>query len=241
MKIVSPYRPIEPYMPFHIELAKSGFDWLKALAMLRHSAASRASVETFAITDSVLPVPHYRYETNEPSLMVWIVEVSSAYIESTAFDQDTVMISPDALVLDRLDVFGGFDVGVIARQDKFANSHPLLNGLQFWPIASKEKLIVFYREALRIARNLSDAYKRWGADTQPLVQLLQPIVQGLHNRNGLVVKMFMHGRLMRTIGVLEKRALKAGFSVPSNRCTVLDFKARNKRYMEPYFKKVFGV
>lgn len=239
LKIVSPYRCITPYMPFHVEL-DSGW-WVEALRMLRVSGQKRAGVETFALTcDTNLPVPHYCYPTEEPLLMLWILEVSLAYMESEQFDQDTVFITPDALVIKSLDgLFSPkFDIAITRKPSPKFIAHPLMNGLQFWPIASREKLIAFQRTALAMARTLDDEEKRWGADTTPLVRLLGPIEEGLYERSGMRVRIFPSLQVLRTIGSTELRQLEQGL-IPEPRSVVMDFKTDRKQYMRPYFERVF--
>ena len=236
MKIVSAYKPMEPYMAFHIELARCGFDWVDALRMLRRSALTRAGVEVFAITDSELPVPHYRYLTREPLLMLWVLEVSLAYIESDDFDQDTVFLSPDSLVLRPLDLFGGFDIAVTARDPEISN--PLLNGLQWWSVAAKPKLARLYRAALQIARGLSEEEKAWGADTVPLVQLLGPFAPGLHRRGELDLRVFPVGTLS-TIEAISMQHIREGKPKSLN-SVVVDFKFWNKGHMVEFYQREFG-
>ena len=236
MRVVSAYHPIVPYTTCHIGLADLGFDWIEALRMLAYSAKVRANVETLAITDQELPVPHLRYKTTEESLMLWVLEVSLLYLESDDFDQDTVFISPDALVFGPLDLFGQWDLGVLYRGVKYGK-HPLLNGFQWWPLASKARLVTFYRECLSIARDLSKGQKRWGGDTVPLVRLLSPIIPGVHRRNGLVLCVLPAVLHADVTTCKLQRILKH----PPGTITasVLDFKYWNKRYMKEVFDREF--
>ena len=237
MKLVAPYRPMVPYTSQHIELAAKGFDWIKALKMLGQSARLRAKAEVFAITDTELPVPHYRYLSREPLLMLWVLEVSLAYLESADFDQDTVFISPDSLVVGRLDVFGDFDIALTARPDKFARTKPLMNGLQFWPLAAKDKLVQLYQRVLELAHGLPLEVQRWGADTEPLIRLLGPIRAGLFTRSGLRVRIFPYP-MLRTVGGAEVRKLRAGKSVVRG-SSVVSFKAMRKRSMAEFYERTF--
>ena len=236
MRVVSPYRHITPYTSCHIELARHGFDWIEALRMLAHSAKVRAGAETFAITDQDLPVPQLRYKTTETHLMLWILEVSLAYLESDDFDQNTVFISPDALVFGPLDLFGQWDLGVLYRGEKYVK-RPLLNGFQWWPLASKARLVAFYKECLSLARSLSNEQKRWGGDTVPLVQLLSPIALGVHQRGGLVLGVLpaeLH------VSITESRLRKTLQRLPGSiEAAVLDFKYRHKRHMKEVFAREF--
>lgn len=230
VKIVSPYRRMEAVTKIHQELVGK-FDWIEALKMLRASANKNAKTEVFALTDHELSVPHYRYATAEQKLMLWILEVSALYLESADFDQDTIFISPDCLVFGSLDLFDGFDIGLVARREKFKDK-PLLNGLQFWAVKARVRLAELFRKALQIAKTLPDKQQRWGADTLPLVQLLGPIAAGTFNRFGLRVKIFdpsilssINGEDMCGRGRIEPRG------------RVVDFKARRKLHMVEYYKR----
>ena len=241
MKIVSPYRQIVPYKRHHVELP-AGW-WLEALRMLRWSGLNRTQANTYVITDLETELPFkyvLRYDTQETYLMLWIIEVSLMYLESSDFDQDTVLISPDSLVRKDINWFDGtFDIAVTSRplKEKYQH-HPLLNGLQWWPLASKDKLIELYREALHIARSLPDNEKRWGGDTTPFLKLLGPIVPGLHDRGGYRVKIFTFPTLME-ITPLVMRKLSEG-KRPDADVAVADFKLRSKSNMKTYFERTFG-
>jgi len=238
LKIVSAYTPIpinESVSPgdFHKELALAGFDWLDALQMLRSSAQRRAGVETFAITNAELPFPHYRYATAEKKLMLWVLEVSLMYLASDDFDQNTVFIAPDSLVLKPLDVFGDFDIAVTWRGPKFPwdgefPASALMNGLQWWAVAGKKRLVALYEQALDIARALPEAEQDWGADTIPLVRLLGPFEPGLFDRGGLALRVLPFGSLLT---IVEHRR---GKKEPAS-ALVVDFKYRNKMHMREYY------
>lgn len=237
MKIVSPFRRIEPFTKHHRALVGS-FDWIDALRMLRKSGQERAGVETFALTDHDLPVPHYRFPSSQRWLMIWILEVSRDYLASHHFDQDTVFISPDSLVCGPLDRFADFDLGIANRHPKFTAT-PLMNGLQFWPLASRAKLVEFYDRVIEVAERLHDKEKRWGADTTALVELLSPIEAGDCERAGLKVRVFDYRRTLRTVCVNEIRLLRDGQKViPLS--TVVDFKYTRKIHMRSYFENVFA-
>ena len=236
MKVISPFHKIVPYKEHHVELV-GRFDWLDALRMLRKSAQMRSSCDTFVITDDAdFPLPHYRYRTEETYLMLWVLEVCLRYMESEDFDQDTVFVSPDSLVMGNLDIFGGFDIAVSARPSKLSNR--LMNGLQWWPLASRDKLLAMQRRALDIARGLPENDKLWGADTIPLLELLGPIEEGLHQNGELVVRVFPHPTL-QTVNAVTMRKLEAGRRINPHNSLVHDFKYWNKVYMVPYFQKVF--
>ncbi len=220
MKVVSPYRPFVPESPAHLRLGP--FDWIHALDMLSASVRRSCACETFAITDvdTDLAVPSYQYVTTERRLMLWILDVSLQYLQSDDFDQDTVLVSPDTLVLGPLQRWfvGSADLGVLARHKlKFVNK-PILNGAQWWAVKGKAHLIAFYEQALALARTLPENLLRWGADTEPFVQLLSPLQHGSAYRAGLVVQ-FIDATTVRPH-------------------VILDFKGQRKHEMASYFARV---
>ena len=240
MKVVAPFRRIEPVEAHHIELKARGFDWIESLKMLATSARMRCDCDTFVITcDDDLGVPSHVYSTEETSLMVWILEVSLRYLESDDFDQNTVFVGADALILKPLDLFGGFDIALTARKElaKY-DSQPLMNGLQFWPLEAKDKLVAFFSEALRIARSLSDEQRKWGADTTPLLMLLGPVIKGTHRRGDMTVRFFPWPMLLEISSVMMKK-IRVGKRVDA-KGSVADFKYWKKLHMKEYFERTFA-
>jgi len=237
MKVVSPYRPFAPESTAHHELGP--FDWVGALRMLTTSVERSCGCETVVLTDvdTALPLPTHAFVTTHRRLMLWMLEVAGCYLASDAFDQDTVMVCPDILVLGDLRPFFQADLGMVVRLDaKFIDSgRPLLNSVQWWAVAAKDRLVAFYREALQRAECLSDNLIRWGADTVPLVELLSPLAHGVTTRAGLTVALFDQSEAMvpfrRTL--LEK---DVDVDVP-----LLDFKCRRKLFMRSYFTQRFGA
>jgi len=240
VKIIAAYHRIEPYTEHHIALAAEGFDWIEALRMLRRSAQLRAGVETFVITDQDLPVPHYRYSTTESYLMLWILEVTLKYLESDDFDQNTVFLGADELVLKPLNFFlhADFDIAITSRPrlDKYKDK-PLMTGLMWFPVASRDKLIAFYRKALEIGRSLPTGQKRWGADTTPIVELLAPIQSGTYQRSGMTVCVFPWPTLAEA-GPVFIRKFRQG-KPPREDIAVLDFKYWYKRNMVEIYRRLF--
>lgn len=232
MKLVSPYRVIRATTKCHEHLAAIGFDWVRALEMLAHSAKKYSKAETFAITNQTLRVPHYAYQTREESLMIWILEISLAYLRSDDFDQDTVMISPDTLVLmDLKEKFcsTAWDLGVIVRPHPVV---PILNFLQFWPHHAKEKLIRFYTRCLHIGQGLDHHEKKWGGDTTPLIELLEPVDYKMVDRAGMRVRMWAEREFISRVTYRTKLIMpKIG--------TVVDFRYFAKKRMVEVYEELF--
>lgn len=202
MIIVSPYRPFPSESSSHRKLGR--FDWVGALRMLDASAA-RFGYPVSVITDidSPMPMSSLSYQTHERRLMLWILEVSLAYLDSDDFTQDTVMMSPDTLILKPLEEFFAGDLTVLSRPSaKHASRphHPIINAVQWWPVRSKDRLIGFYRQVLNLAKTLPENVIEWGADTAALVQLLSPMTIGLCERAGLQVSMLDASRILTGSG-----------------------------------------
>lgn len=244
MRIVSPYRPFVPESIEHLRVG--AFDWNGALKM------SQASVEAvygrgswLAITDvdTTLPVPALKYSTTHRRLMLWIVEVCLRYLESDDFDQDTLMLSPDALLFGKVGKFFQADLGIVVRlQQKFVDSgRVILNACQCWQYAARERLIGFYKRVLAIAETLPENRIKWGADTVPLIQLLSPIIaEGVRLRDGLWVNFIEERTLMESVTEEEIAALGYGTFKRGSDLPIVDFRYTRKRFQAAYFEATIG-
>jgi hypothetical protein len=189
--------------------------------------------------DTTLPGPTFQYATTHRRLMLWILDVSLRYLESPDFDRDTVMVSPDILVLGDLRGFFKADIGVIMRTaDKFLNERPLLNSVQWWSVAAKDRLVAFYRQALEIAETLSDDVICWGADTEPLLRLLSPLEVGVSERAGLTVSAVDQREVMATFSRRILRQMRD--RQPYQGLPLLDFKYLRKKHLREFFDYAFG-
>lgn len=236
MRIVSPYRPFEPESPSHRKLG--AFDWIEALRMLAASVRQACSCDTIAVTDvdTTLPVPSFQYATTHRRLMLWIVEVSLAYLESSDFDRDTVFVSPDTIVTADLRPYFAGDLSILVRSARKYTRKPILNAVQWWPVASKDNLIAFYRETLSIATQLPGDLITWGADSECLRRQIDPVMIGLHQRSGLTVHMVEASRVLLSISSGAMHALDQRKRVTAG-SPIVDFKGpRRKPYMRRYFE-----
>jgi hypothetical protein len=234
--IVSPYKPIPPERAHsdHTREKLGDFDWVDALRMLAASAA-RFDYPVYAITDTELPVPHYRFNTVQPDLMIWILEVSLAYLSSEYFTEDTAFICPDSLVNEPCMAMTGFDLAIAVRFEQKHAPRPILNSVQLWPVAAKAKLIDFYTRCMEYAL-ASPQGAEWGGDTVPLEKVLAPLDPGLQSRAGLNVLMLPHERLLRTINSQDIRLLDEGMQPGRKSTFVIDFKYTRKKHMQAYFE-----
>jgi hypothetical protein len=241
-QVVSPFRPFPAESVEHQVLGP--FDWEGALAMLRESVRRSCGVETFAITDvdTTLPIPTHAFETRERRLMLWILEVSLRYLESPAFERDTVMISPDILILGDLSPWFAADLGVLVRPEpKHQESgRSILNQVQWWRVRAKKQLVRFYRQALDIARTLPEPTITWGADTVPLQRLLDPLEVGIVDRDGLSVSLIHASVPMDSLSGININRIEQGLPLLVSR-PVLDFRYTRKRHMRAAFESLFPV
>ena len=237
IRVVTPFRPFPPVSLEHRQLGP--FDWLGAITMLRASVERSCRCETVAITDvdTDLPGPAFQYVTHERQLMLWILEVALRYLSGPHFDRDTAMVSPDCLVYCDLRPWFAGDFGIVIRPD---HERPILNSVQWWPVAAKDRLIGLYEEALDIARRLPADVKTWGADSEPFRQLLAPLVGGCGPRAcGIVANLIDHRHVLHALTGRMERALDAGEPVTAPQA-VLDFRYLRKHYMRAYFDATIG-
>lgn len=230
MKIVSPYRPFAPESGAHQALGP--FDWVGALEMLRASVRKACGCETYALTDvdTSLSGAVHSYATTERRLMLWLLDVVLCYLRSDDFNDDTIMVSPDALVLQDLSGWFRADLGLMVRTGEKYAEKPLLNGVQCWRVAAKDRLVAFYERVLWRARHADPRLIRWGADTEPIVDLLAPLVAGPFLRSGLSVYGFEARAAFASVPKVRPRR---GMEIPAT--PILDFKGLRKHFMADYF------
>lgn len=237
MKVVSSYKPFPATSPAHRKLGP--FDWPGALAMLRHSVWRSCRCQTYALTDRGTSIagPAYRLPTTETRLMPWLLETWLLYLESEHFDEDTAMISPDALVFANLQGWFQGDLGVVVRGPKFENK-PLLNGVQLWSYKAKDRLVAFYREVWRLAEGMPEPLATWGGDTEPLLALLAPLRVGFSDRCGLRVMGIQQGNFFRCPSEVDAKRIASGKQPAPT--PIVDFKYLKKRIMADYYASMLG-
>lgn len=240
IQVVSPYRPFEPESREHVRLGP--FDWIAALRMLAVSVERYSQCPTYAITDvdTHLPVPTWQFETTERRLMLWILDVTRQFLGSPHFDRDTVMICPDLLVFGDLEPFFMADLGLIVRlQEKHAD-RPMLNSVQWFRHSGKKKLLRFYDEAIAIAKTLPDEVIAWGADSEPLRQLVVPLGAGVRRRAGLKVALLPSQWVLDTFDTRMREQLENGLTPDVPTLPILDFRYTRKHSMQAYFDATIG-
>lgn len=239
---MSPYRPVTdgtyPYEP-HLQ----AFDWIEAVRMLAASVRRSCGCETYVITDAEtwLPVPSIALPTTESRLMLWILDVSLRFLESRRFNQDTIFVSPDTLVVGSLAEYFEGDLTVIVRSDPKHRARPIINSVQWWPLAARDRLVAFYARALEIARDLPEEILAWGADSEPFRHLLSPIVPGRYLRSGLDVRMLEMTTVMESLRKIDIDALDRGQTPQRPSTPLVDFRFTRKLYMPAYYRAVVAA
>lgn len=238
MRIVAPFRPFPPEAGHHIELAD--FDWMDAIRMMSESARLACGCDVRILTDfdTELPFPTFKYASTHRRLMLWYLEIAALYLESDDFDCDTVMLDSDQLVYGNLAGWfsSNVDLGICIRKPpKDAPGLPILNGVQFWSVRAKPRLAAFYRRALEIATTLPEKDLIWGADTEALRILLEPLAPGLWQREGLAVRLIDSNEIIQALSSGQIRALDAGKLTRPAR-PVLCFRNLRKPFMRPVFE-----
>lgn len=245
MKVVAPYRPFA--VEAHPESdAIVSFDWIDALRMLNHTVERTCGTSVVVLTDAatVVPLPALRYDVAATRLQQWLVAIRLAYLESDAFDEDTVLVSPDTLLLANIgEIFThDMDLAMLVRPHvRFLGGwKAILNSVQWWKHRAKDRLITFYRHALAISGDLDEALQVWGGDTEALRQLVEPITTGVVTRDGLRVDMIEARLLFRSLSGMQIEALRTGAAFPRQQATpILDFKYNKKVFMRGAFDALF--
>lgn len=246
INIVAPFRPFEPESDLHKSLPD--FDWIAALRMMAHTASisCRSDVRALTDVDTELPIDAFKYTTTKRRLMLWTLEVCACYLASRDCDHDTVMLDVDQLVFGDLRPFftPGVDLGVLVRADaKHAETdggQPLLNGVQFWRKGSRKKLAAFYRRALQLAEALPDERIRWGADTDALRMLIEPIELGVVERAGLRVQMIDARDVLESFSDNHKQLIDSNVT-PWPKRAVLDFRFQRKPFMPILYQRAIAA
>jgi len=241
MRIVTPYRPF--VAEAHPEAPP--FDWLDAIRMLTVSAERACGVPVTVLTDATTPMPFpvLRYPTTTTRLQPWLTEIRLAYLESPDFDDNTILVSPDTLLLGDIGtVFAqAFDLALLVRMHpKFEGQwKAILNTVQWWRHNAKTALIAFYREALAIGVALPEDLQVWGGDTEALRQLLEPIMYGPATRAGLAVYMLSSRSVFQSLTTEMIAQLDAGQPMGRPHAPIFDFKYRRKAHMRQAFEQLF--
>lgn len=243
IRLVAPFLPLPLENAHHKDL--SDFDWVEAIRMLSDSGERACGVPVQVLTDegAQLPLAMLRYPTTHRRLMLWVLEVCVRYLESDDFDRDTVALDCDQLIYGDLSRFfsPNIDLGILIRpthQDK-DTWKKVLNGVQFWAVRGKKRLVAFYRDALARAERMHEDMVTWGADTQAIRELVEPVSLGVHMRGGARVQMIDYARVLAALSQEQIEGLQRGVAPRPHRA-VLDFRYRRKVWMRQTFDMTIG-
>lgn len=243
LRLVAPFLPLPAESVHHQALPD--FDWMAAIRMLSHSGEVSCGVPVQVITDvsADLPVACLKYRTTHRRLMLWTLEACLRYLESDDFDRNTVMLDCDQLVYQDLSRFfsANVDLGLLVRPTfKHRDTwKKLLNGVQFWSVRGKKRLVNFYREALFRAEDMSDNLIVWGADTAAIRDLIEPVELGLHTRAHVRVHMMDYNLVLQALSEEQIDALKDGIAPLFTRA-ICDLRYRRKRSMKQVYDLTIG-
>jgi hypothetical protein len=210
--------------------------------MMSASAARACRCDVYVLTDvdTNLPFPTFKYATTRRRLMLWYLEIAACYVESDAFDCDTVMLDSDQLVYGDLNRFfaGRADLGLCVREPpKGGPGFPILNGVQFWAYRGKARLGPFFRRLLATAEALPEEHIIWGADTEALKILLSPLERDgrVYARAGITVRMLEADHIIQALATSQLRDLDKGRPFRMTR-PVLDFRNLRKVHMRRVYE-----
>ncbi len=244
IRCVAPFRPFPPEA--EVQKDTADFDWIGAIQMMAHSAtlACRCPVHVITDVDTELPVDTLKYVTTHRRLMLWTLEACLCFLESDDFDRDTVMLDCDQLIFQDLAQFFAphVDLGLLVRP---THKHKdtwkkVLNGVQFWSLRGKPRLIAFYRDALARAEAMDDDMIRWGADTAALRDLIEPVEVGVVQRAGLSVNLIDYNRVLAALSHEQIVNMQQSIAPVPVRA-VLDFRYRRKLSMAQAYAMTIGA
>jgi len=227
VKIVSFFSPI--YLKNYPEAA--AHDYPAMLAMLGASCR-RLGLRHLVITDRGTPLEHECFRLDLPrSLMRAVVAGQLAYLQSAAFDEDTVFIDADCLVQHSpARVFAEpFDLAVTARRwGPRRNPSPINNGTIFCRAAARAQCVAFFTAASMACG------KYWGADQDAMGKACQPMpkLPGLHERSGASV------RFLDVAG--HNQAPRSADDPTTADAVVLHFRGPRKSYMRAVFDRIMA-
>lgn len=237
---MAPFRPMPAEYDHHKAL--TDFDWHGAIRMMSDSVQRSCGcpVQVLTDVDTDLPFDCLQYVTRHRRLMLWYLEIAAVYLESDAFDRDTVMLDSDQLVYGDLARWfvSYMDLGVLVRElsPKDPNGFPILNGVQWWAHRAKPRLAAFYRRALAVAESLPDEKIAWGADTIALQHLLAPLapIGFLAQRAGLTVRFIDADDVLERLSSVQIRQLQTGRRIERTR-DVTCFRNMRKLFMKDFY------
>jgi hypothetical protein len=214
LKIITFYA--DCVLPPKAHQKQSGFDWHKAIAWLTKSAA-RQGYETVVVTDTRTSMDAWlRVGDATNGLMLWILEAQAAAI--AAAGESCVMVSPDSLVMGKLDGLLAADVTLLTR----FKPKPIVNSvIGFQP---SDRLHRLWIRMLAHAKTLPPESLEWGADIDALVSYMG--IAPLEDQTRMVDDVSVRFMPMESVFTSVKG------EAPNT--PIWDFKGNRKRLMAQY-------
>lgn len=199
------------------------------LIEMAFASAKRFGYETVMVGPESLGADyHIRFTPDmEPCLMNWILAAQLAFIVSPLFDQPSVIFSPDALIVKRLEpVFReNFDVAFTDRKNP---KWPINNGVIYLKPANRHKIGALWRDALAVCKQYPIETQEWYGDQQSLYDVY---IGGNHLRLGVNVALLpcsiYNASPARVTNEIDKGLL--------NQAYVAHFKGKRKGVMQKYW------
>jgi hypothetical protein len=167
-------------------------------------------------------------EKEEDRLMNWVLAAQIAYIRHPMFDCNSVIFSPDALIVRPLQpIFDEvFDVGFTDRQNP---RWPINNGVIFLKPQHKERIAAFWEDGLKICKAYPEDIQNWYGDQQCLKDLL---VQERHIHHEVAVRMFPCSQYNASP---DDKEIDASML---NSAYIIHLKGKRKPMMQKYWEKI---
>lgn len=228
MKIVITFTPrldksIPDFGEFdYIDLIKQAFD-----------SAKRFGYETVFITTENLKdkieCDHQLIVDNQPFLMNWILSAQKAFIDSSLFDCDSVIFSPDAIIRKELiPVFEQeFDIAVTVRK---TNDSPINNGVIFLKPKHKENLSKLWYEFIWRCDQYSINKKMWYGDQLSMVETFKHYGKNPFSLKVLQLPCEIYNASILTNGL----DIKESDQLMIDKAFILHFKGARKEVMKDF-------
>lgn len=202
-----------------------GDDRYIALIKQAFASAKRFGYETMLVGYGPVGDAWMPDASEEEYLMNWILAAQLQFIESDFFNQDSVLFSPDALIVRPLEqIFEqDFDIGFTVRDNP---RWPINNGVIFLKPQNKEKIADYWKFAISVCKSYPVETQKWYGDQQSVHEVY---AQGSHEQIGLNVKLLPCAKYNASprLGPVDHELLKYAY--------IVHFKGKRKPLMKEYW------
>lgn len=210
--------------------------------MVTASAKSTNRCDVKVLTDQTTDVPGevLRFNTKHTRLTLWLLEIRLAYLKSESFDLPTVFVDADMLIFKDLSPWFTKKTAVallVRTPGEYEGEWPLINSVQWFNPKKRDQLVEFYEEALKRARAMSEDQIRWGAETNAVLSLIEPLEYGFHRRwNQVGVTMIRHSDVLQKFNSHDIAQTELGVC-PWPQGAIFDFRWTRKQYMRACYEQ----